>query len=91
MTDARASSKQLVETYLSAKGRERCYAARDQYFRCLDEWERNKGTQVSEKVTDCDKEKQEYTSSCLSSWVRYFNQQRKIAKYKGTGFVPKQD
>lgn len=67
----------------------RCYEARDNYFLCLDQVEKRTGKEVADNAVDCAKEYQEYTNNCLSSWVRYFNQQRKIAKTKPQGFVAK--
>lgn len=85
----KVSPNPVVDNYLSAKGRSRCYEARDNYFLCLDQVEKRTGKEVADNAVDCAKEYQEYTNNCLSSWVRYFNQQRKIAKTKPQGFVAK--
>ncbi|EME32214.1 cytochrome-c oxidase-like protein isoform 2 [Galdieria sulphuraria] len=101
------SSNPVVDNYLSAKKRERyvgfqqlhillqlvfsCYEARDRYFLCLDNVERRNGRQASYDGVDCIEEYRQYTNHCLSSWVRYFNQQRKIAQSKPRDFVPKQN
>jgi len=90
MEQTNKESSSIVDDYLSARGRERCYEARDKYFLCLDRVERTTGKPILEDSVDCVQEYRQYTNNCLSSWVRYFNKQRKIAKSKPKDFVPKQ-
>ncbi|GJQ09383.1 hypothetical protein GpartN1_g1174.t1 [Galdieria partita] len=90
--EEKVSSNSVVDNYLSARGRERCYEARDRYFMCLDKVEGRTGKQqVPNGGVECVEEYQQYTNNCLSSWVRYFNQQRKVAKSKPKDFIPKQN
>ncbi|KAI1909689.1 hypothetical protein LOZ53_005208 [Ophidiomyces ophidiicola] len=62
--------------------RDKCYKARDSFFRCLDE----NGIIDSirkdgEARSKCGKEIQEFDSACSATWVKYFKEKR-VMEYR---------
>lgn len=54
--------------------REKCWAARDEFWKCLD-----KNAEEKEK---CQKYRQLFESSCPATWVTHFDQKREYEIFK---------
>ncbi len=52
-----------------------CYKARDSFFECLDDAEDDNG-----QDGECVELQRRYHNSCMPSWVKYFDERRKMKK-----------
>ncbi|KZW03640.1 hypothetical protein EXIGLDRAFT_664216 [Exidia glandulosa HHB12029] len=61
--------------------REKCYAAKDEYFSCLDEASvLVPGDEGAGHDAPCAQLRAMYETQCQKSWVSYFNQRRVLAE-----------
>jgi hypothetical protein len=63
-----------MDPKLTRKGRELCWAARDQFFACAE----------SSDPSACTEQRKEFEDKCIASWVTYFDElfEQKIARAK---------
>ncbi|XP_038056548.1 cytochrome c oxidase assembly factor 6 homolog [Patiria miniata] len=74
-------------SFPNAESRKLCWAARDDYFKCLNN---NSGDE-----TKCAQKRQGFDEHCSKTWVKYFIRRRDFLKYKDEvqekGFIPTED
>lgn len=67
--------------------REQCWAAKDTYWKCLDD--------NASDITRCQDLKDKFNKSCSKTWAKYFERRREYLKYKDKiekeGFEPVTD
>ncbi|KAI6246631.1 Cytochrome c oxidase subunit 6B-like protein new16 [Erysiphe necator] len=62
--------------------RQKCWEARDAFFKCLDQHEIIDSIREKEKADKfCNLEEKPFRTECASSWVTYFKQ-RRVAEWK---------
>uniref|UniRef100_UPI00398E3EB9 cytochrome c oxidase assembly factor 6 homolog isoform X2 n=2 Tax=Pristiophorus japonicus TaxID=55135 RepID=UPI00398E3EB9 len=70
----------------TAEERKTCWGARDRYWQCLDESEKD--------TSECQKYRTLFEGSCPQQWIKYFDKRRDFLKYKakmeGGGFQPQE-
>ncbi|CAL1546099.1 unnamed protein product [Lymnaea stagnalis] len=54
--------------------RVKCWASKDLLWQCLND--------NNDDTSKCTKERQDYESSCIKQWVKYFDKRRGYLKYK---------
>lgn len=75
----------------------KCYASRDQFWQCLDNYYQNSHSKTTSEesidigIEDCKKFRQIFENDCPSQWVTHFNRKYNYLKFKEkmeTGYDP---
>ena len=68
-----------MSSFPKKEDRKRCYAARDEYWNCMDLHE---GKEEKELHEVCKKVQQLFQSNCPDQWVKHFDRKYKYQKFK---------
>uniref|UniRef100_A0A336MZ79 CSON008895 protein n=1 Tax=Culicoides sonorensis TaxID=179676 RepID=A0A336MZ79_CULSO len=70
-------------TFPDKESREKCWGARDEYWKCLDKYNPDFNPQSNQPgPSDCKKLRALFEKSCLNQWVKHFDRKRTYERFK---------